>query len=129
MCLPRRVGFFAGLKYRGGATMLAWMLHRVTGVAMLVLITTHVIAGFFMQQMDSQVAAAVNTIYESWGFQALITFIVMFHAFNGLRIAVLDIWPQLQVYQRQALWIQLLIFLSLYGVTAGALIQRAFAGG
>lgn len=128
MCLPRRVGFFTGLKYRGGATMLAWMLHRVTGIAMLVLITTHIVAGFFMQQMDSQVAAALNAIYESWEFQALVTFIVMFHAFNGLRIAVLDIWPSLQVYQRQALWIQLLVFLSLYGAMAGVLLQRAFAG-
>lgn len=128
MIISRRVGFFSGLKYRGGATMLAWMLHRVTGVAMLLLITTHGFAGFFIQQMDSQVAATLNAIYQAWGFQVLITFIVMFHAFNGLRIAVLDIWPSLQVYQRQALWIQLLIFLPLYGVTAGMLIQQALTG-
>lgn len=128
MYLPRRVGFFTGLKYRGGATMLAWMLHRVTGIAMLVLIVTHMIAGFFMQQMDSQIASTVNRVYESSIFQVLIVFIVMFHAFNGLRIAILDIWPQLQVYQRQALWIQLVVFLSLYGATAGVLIHSAMAG-
>jgi succinate dehydrogenase / fumarate reductase cytochrome b subunit len=128
MGLNRRVGFFAGLKYRGGGPMWAWMLHRVTGLSMLLFVALHVFASFFMQQTGSDVAIFINTIYESWVFQILVTFIVIFHALNGLRIAILDIWPQFQTFQREALWLQWLIFIPVYGLTVFILIQRAITG-
>jgi len=53
MGLSRRVGFFSGLRYHGGSPMWAWMLHRVTGLAMLTFVGLHVIASFFMQQTAS----------------------------------------------------------------------------
>jgi succinate dehydrogenase / fumarate reductase cytochrome b subunit len=105
------------------------MLHRLTGVAMLLFVSIHVISSFFMQQTGSELAAAINSVYESWIFQIFITFIVIFHALNGLRIAILDVWPKLQAYQRQALWVQGIVFTPVYGLTAGVLIQRALAGG
>jgi succinate dehydrogenase / fumarate reductase cytochrome b subunit len=128
MGLNRRVGFFAGLKYRGGGPMWAWMLHRVTGLSMLLFVALHVFASFFMTQTGSDVAIFINTIYESWVFQILVTFIVIFHALNGLRIAILDIWPQFQTFQREALWLQWLIFIPVYGLTVFILIQRAITG-
>jgi len=128
MGLSRRVGFFSGLKYHGGSPMWAWMIHRVTGLALLTFVGLHVIASFFMQQTGSDLATSINTVYESWIFQIVVTFVVIFHGLNGLRIAALDIWPQFQVYQREALWLQLLIFLPVYGLTIFILIQRALTG-
>lgn len=128
MGISRKVGFFAGLKYHGGSPMWAWMLHRVTGLAMLTFVGLHVIASFFMQQTASDLATSINTVYESWIFQILVTFVVIFHALNGLRIAALDIWPQFQIYQREALWLQVLIFVPVYGLTIFILIQRALTG-
>lgn len=129
MSLNRKVGFFAGLRYRGGGPMWSWMLHRVTGIAMLLFISMHLLASFFTQQTGSTLAQAINILYESWIFQILMTFIVLFHALNGLRIAILDVWPRLQVYQRQALWVQGIIFTPVYGLLAVLLLQRAFSGG
>lgn len=129
MALNRKVGFFQGLKYRGGSPMLAWMLHRITGFGLVVFVSLHVIASFFMQQTGSDLATTLNIIYEHWAFQILITFIVIYHALNGMRIALLDLWPQFQSYQREALWLQWLIFAPVYGLTVFILVQNALTGG
>jgi succinate dehydrogenase / fumarate reductase cytochrome b subunit len=128
MRLNRKVGFFTGLRYRGGGPMWAWMLHRVTGMAMLLFIGLHVFASFVMQQTASDLATNVNIVYESWIFQIVMVFIVIFHALNGLRIAILDIWPRYQTFQREALWLQWLIFAPIYGLTVFILIQRGLTG-
>jgi succinate dehydrogenase / fumarate reductase cytochrome b subunit len=129
MALKRNVGFFQGLKYQGGGAMLAWMLHRITGLGILVFVGLHVVASFFMQQTGSDAATFINTIYEHWVFQIFVSFFVIFHAFNGLRIALLDIWPRFLVYQREALWLQWLIILPIYGLTVFILVQNSLAGG
>ncbi len=127
--MNRRVSLKEGLKYQGGGPMLAWLLHRISGLAILLFVGLHVVASFFMQQTGSDLATNINIIYESWIFQILITFIVIFHALNGLRIAILDIWPRFLVYQREALWLQWFIFIPVYGLTIFILIQRSLSGG
>lgn len=128
MTVGRSVPFFAGLKYQGGGPMIAWMLHRITGVGILLFVGLHVLASFFMQQMGSDLAIVVNTIYESWYFQLVVVFVVIFHALNGLRILALDIWPQFLQYQREALWLEWLVFIPVYGLTAFFIVQRGLAG-
>ena len=129
MAATRRVGFFQGLKYRGGGPMLAWMLHRITGLGILVFVSLHVIASFFMQQTGSDLATSLNIIYESWVFQIVISFFVLFHALNGLRVALQDLWPQTQTYQRESLWLMWFIFIPVFGLTVYFLIQRGLSGG
>lgn len=129
MALNRKVGFFQGLKYQGGGPMLAWMLHRITGIAILVFVGLHVVSSFFMQQTGSDTATFINTIYEHWIFQIFVAFFVLFHALNGFRIAILDIWPKFLVYERETLWLQWFIFIPVYGLTIFILIQNALAGG
>jgi succinate dehydrogenase / fumarate reductase cytochrome b subunit len=108
--------------------MWAWILHRVSGIAMLVFVGLHIFASFFMQQTGSDLATSVNIVYESWIFQVVVAFIVIFHGLNGLRIAILDIWPRFQTFQREALWLQWLIFAPIYGLTVFILIQRGLTG-
>jgi succinate dehydrogenase / fumarate reductase cytochrome b subunit len=124
MSLKRKVGFFQGLKYRGKGPMWAWILHRITGLSIILFVGLHVFASFFMQQFGSDIATSINIVYESWIFQIFVIFIVIFHALNGFRIAVLDFWPQLLVYQREALWLQWLVFIPVYGLTIFILIQN-----
>lgn len=117
-----------GARYRGGGPMLSWVLHRIGGIAMVVLVGTHVLAGFAMQQFGSDLGTAINSVYESPYFQVFVVFFILFHAINGLRIIVLDMWPRLLEYQREVTWLQWLIFLPLYGLTVFILIQRALSG-
>jgi succinate dehydrogenase / fumarate reductase cytochrome b subunit len=128
MSLNRKVGFFQGLKYRGKGPMWAWILHRISGLCIILFVGLHVLASFFMQQFGSGAATAINIVYESWIFQILVIFIVIFHALNGSRIAVQDIWPPLQIYQREAIWLQWLVFIPVYGLTIFILIQNGIIG-
>ena len=128
MALDRSVGL-KGLKYRGGGPMITWVLHRISGLAIVLFVGTHVIAGFFMQQIGSNWATAVNTVYESMYFQFVVIFIVLFHAINGLRIIILDLWPKMLEYQREATWLEWLIFVPLYGMTVAIMILNKLRGG
>lgn len=129
MGLNRKVGLVQGLKYQGGGPMIAWILHRITGLGILIFVGFHVIASFFMQQTGSDLATSINIIYEHWAFQIVITFFVIFHALNGLRIAIQDLWPKVQMYQREFLWLQWCVFLPIYGLTVYFLVQRGLSGG
>jgi len=128
MALKRSVGL-KGLRYRGGGPMLAWSLHRLSGLLMVILVGTHVLASFFMQQTASDLGTSLNIIYESLYFQVLIYFVIMFHGLNGLRILILDTWPQLLEYQREVIWLQWLVFIPVYGLTVFIMIQYAASSG
>lgn len=118
-----------GLRYRGGGTMISWMLHRITGLGIVLFVSLHVVAAFLLLQSGSNVGKAINTIYESWLFQAFIYFCVIFHVLNGARIIILDMWPQLLAYQREATWLEWLIFIPVYGLSLLLLVQRGLTGG
>ena len=129
MALSRKVGFFEGLKYKGGGPMLAWILHRISGLGMALFVSLHVAASFFTQQTGSDLGIAINIVYESLYFQLFVYFCVLFHGLNGLRIIILDLWPKMIEYQREATWIQWFIFVPVYGLTIFIMIQRALSGG
>jgi len=130
MGLSRRVGFYQGLKYKGRGPMAHWMLHRVTGLAILLFVGLHVTASFFMQQTGAEFATSINVVYESWIFQIVVAFVVLFHALNGLRIALLDFWPGFQnhVDEHRAIWLQWSVFIPLYGLTVFFLVTRGLGG-
>jgi succinate dehydrogenase / fumarate reductase, cytochrome b subunit len=126
--LSRNVGFLQGLKYQGGATMIAWMLHRITGVGIILFAGFHILASFFMQQSVGGWPGVINGIYQSWVIQLVITFFLIFHGLNGLRIVILDLWPGLQKHQREAIWLEWMVIAPLYGLTIFILVQRALSG-
>ena len=48
--------------------MWAWMLHRITGLCIILFVGLHVFASFFMQQFGSDAATSINIVYEFVGF-------------------------------------------------------------
>lgn len=126
MALKRNVGLRAGLRYRGGMPMLSWAIHRIGGLAMVLFVGLHIVSSFFMQQFASDWATTINIIYESVWFQLFIVFVVYFHGLNGLRIIVLDFWPKLLQYQRELTWLQWLVFIPAYAVTALLMVLYHF---
>ncbi|MBM3145686.1 MAG: hypothetical protein FJ010_12115 [Chloroflexi bacterium] len=129
MTLDRKVSFFEGLRYKGGGPMLAWILHRITGLGMIVFVSLHVISSFFTQEMGSDWAIAINTVYESIYFQFFIVFCVLYHGINGIRIIILDLWPRMLQYQKEMTWLQWLVFVPIYGLTIFIMIQKLITGG
>lgn len=124
MSLKRNVSLTRALRYKGQGPMLTFILHRIGGVGMAVFITIHILASF----LGGEGGKLANAIYENWAFQIFIFFCVLFHAINGLRITILDLWPKLIVHQREAIWVEWAVFLPLYGVAVFVIVSTGLGG-
>jgi succinate dehydrogenase / fumarate reductase cytochrome b subunit len=124
MGLKRNVSLSTGLRYQGQGPMLTFVLHRIGGLGMAVFVTMHLLASF----MGGDVGQFLNAVYEHWLFQIFIFFCALFHAVNGLRITILDLWPKLIEYQREAIWVEWAVFLPIYGIAVIVIINTALAG-
>ena len=128
MASKRQVSLAEGFKYRGGAPMLVWTLHRVSGIGMALFVGMHILASFSSQLFKLDIAKSLNAIYMSPSFQIIVFFCVLFHAINGLRITILDLWPKLIEHQREAIWVEWAVFLPVYGLAVFVIIQSALGG-
>ena len=121
MGLKRNVSLATALRYRGQGPMLTFILHRVGGIGMAVFITVHILASF----LDGSIGGFLNNVYEHWLFQIFIFFCVLFHAINGLRITIVDLFPTLLVYQREAIWVEWAVFIPLFVIAVYVIISTA----
>ena len=124
MGLKRNVGLAAALRYKGQGPMLTFVLHRISGLGMAIFITVHILASF----LAGKGGVLVNSIYENWAFQIFIFFCVLFHAINGLRITIFDLWPRLIEYQREAIWVEWAVFLPIYAIAVIVIVRTALGG-
>jgi succinate dehydrogenase / fumarate reductase cytochrome b subunit len=124
MRLKRNVSLKDALRYQGKGPMLTYILHRIGGLGMVIFVGLHIVASF----VGGNWGRFVNLIYEHWAFQIFIFFCVLFHVINGLRIVILDLWPKLIEYQREAIWIEWAVFLPIYGVAVLVIVRTALGG-
>jgi len=109
-----------GLRYGGGVGQWSWLVHRITGIGILLFLIIHVIDTFFVVAFPalydhtvaiyggivSGIDPSVNGYYWPlrWAFRlgelGLIA-CVLFHAINGVRIVLFDFWPKAVNYQKQ----------------------------
>jgi succinate dehydrogenase / fumarate reductase cytochrome b subunit len=116
----RNVDLLTALRYNGKGPMLAYLLHRIAGVGLFIFFTTYILALVGV--------SFINVLYQNWLFQIIVIFCALFHAINGLRITILDLWPQWQVYQRQAIRIEWMVFWPLYIFAVIVVIRNAMGG-
>ena len=96
----------AGTLYRGHEGMWSWVGHRVTGVVIFFFLLVHVLDTSLVRVSPEAYDAVIGTYKNplmGLGEAALVAAIV-FHAFNGLRIILVDFWKKGPKYQRQLLW-------------------------
>ncbi|GAA1819397.1 succinate dehydrogenase, cytochrome b556 subunit [Agromyces neolithicus] len=83
-----------GTLYRGREGMWSWVLHRITGVAIFFFLLVHILDTALVRVSPEAYNAVIGT-YQTpimgLGEVALVGAIV-FHAFNGLRIILVDFW-------------------------------------
>lgn len=97
--------------YRGQSGQWSWLLHRITGLGVLLFLLVHIV--------DITLIGFGPTVYNdaiSVFSTGLIRFVsvaliasVIFHAFNGIRIILVDFWPAGYKYQAQMFNIVLVI--------------------
>jgi len=126
MGLKRNVSLQTALRYKGQGPFLTYILHRIGGAGMAIFITTHILATFLMGK-NWEIGYQVNLVYTSPYFQVFIIFCVLFHAINGMRITILDLFPKLILYHRRAIMIEWTIFILLYGFAVVSIITTTIA--
>ena len=121
MGLKRNVSLATALRYKGQGPMLTFILHRIGGLGMAIFIAMHILASF----MGGKTGVFLNNVYENWLFQIFIFFCVLFHAINGLRITIVDLFPRLIPHQREAIWVEWAVFIPLFAIAVFVIIRTA----
>jgi len=92
------------LRYRGAIGQWSWVLHRLSGLGVVLFLVLHVIDtswAVFYPELYVEAIAIYQTPLFTIGEFALVA-LVVYHALNGLRIIVMDYRPQWWKYQQQA---------------------------
>ena len=126
--------FVEGLRYGGGIGQWSWLIHRVTGLGILLFLIIHVVDTFFVVAFpalyDHTVAIYGGTIAGlpmGWGINGYywpirwafrvgelgLISCVVFHAINGLRIVSFDFWPGAEARQKPLFTAVLLVCLAI----------------
>jgi succinate dehydrogenase / fumarate reductase cytochrome b subunit len=124
MGMKRNVGLATALRYKGQGPMLTFVLHRIGGLGMAIFVTVHILASF----LGGDIGTFLNTIYENWAFQLFVFFCALFHAINGLRITILDLWPKLLEHQHEAIWVEWAVFIPIYGIAIIIIVSKGLGG-
>ena len=101
-----------GTLYRGSVGMWSWVLHRITGVAIFFFLLVHVLDTALIRVSPEAYNAVIGTYKTTimgLGEAGLVGAIV-FHAYNGIRIILVDYWSKGTRYQRAMFWIVLIVW-------------------
>ena len=82
--------------YRGDPGMWAWVLHRITGVTIFFFLFVHVLDTAVIRINAEEYDAIINT-YKTpiiGLMEIALVFCVLFHAFNGVRVILIDFWSR-----------------------------------
>ncbi len=123
--------FFRAVTYRGREGQIAWMLHRITGVGVFFFLALHII-DIFLMAFGPDTFEALLFIYHKLFFKLTIVFGlylgVLYHALNGIRIVMIDFWPDLGKKQAMLWRVQMVIFALLYIPSAIIMLAQMFDG-
>lgn len=117
-------GFGEYLAYQGREGMWAWILHRITGLGVMFFLIWHIL-DIFLMALGPDEFDRFLVIYKAAPFRVLETFLifsVLFHAFNGVRVILLDFAPRAMEYESQLFWVVLGAALTIWAPTALAML-------
>ncbi len=117
--------------YRGQSGMWLWVMHRLTGVGILAFLFLH-IADTYLVGLGCKYYNDLVFLYRNPPFRVLewlLVGAVLYHAFNGCRIILLDFWPKAINYQRQFYYGTLGLFVLTWIPAGIFMIGPLFWGG
>ena len=120
MGLKRNVSLSTALGYKGQAPYLTYILHRIGGSALFILFTVYILSLLGVQTM--------HALLSNWLFQVVFLVFALFHAINGLRITILDLFPKLIEHFRIAISIEWVAYILIAGFALFVVLRNAFGG-
>lgn len=92
------------VRYRGGSGHWSYLLHRLTGLGVLLFLCVHILDTFLIG-WGPELFNKVISIYRHPFFRVSEIFLfgaVLYHSLNGVRITLVDLWPG--ATRRHRLW-------------------------
>ena len=115
--------------YRGREGQIAWMLHRVTGLGVFIFLAAHIL-DIFLMAFGPDTFNSLLFFYHKFVFKLSIVFGLypgaLYHGLNGIRVILVDFWPDLGKKQVLIWRIQIGIFTLAYIPSAIIMIDKMF---
>lgn len=105
-----------GTLYRGREGMWSWVGHRITGVLIFIFLLVHVLDTALVVVSPESYNAVIGSYKNpvvGLGEAGLVA-AVLFHAFNGIRVMLVDFWSKGPRYHRQLFWGVLAVWVLLF---------------
>jgi succinate dehydrogenase / fumarate reductase cytochrome b subunit len=100
--------------YRGQSGQWSWLLHRVTGLGILLFLLIHIVDITLLGFGPTIYNDAIN-VFSLWPIRlASLALIgsVLYHGFNGIRIILIDFWATGYKYQKVMFYIVLALTIA-----------------
>jgi succinate dehydrogenase / fumarate reductase cytochrome b subunit len=120
MSLKRNISLEAGLRYQGGGPYLAFILHRIGGSALFIFFTLYILSLLGLGFAD--------ILFRNWLFQIILLAFGLFHAINGLRITLLDLFPKWTEHYQTVIRIEWVVFVLVTGFALLVVLRNALGG-
>lgn len=120
MNLRRNISLASGLSYQGGWPFIAYILHRIGGSALFIFFTLYILSllGF----------GFANTLFANWLVQLILVVFGLFHAINGLRITLLDLFPRFYEHYDRIINVEWVVYVLLAVFAVFVVLRSAFGG-
>ena len=113
---PRKRAVY-GTPYRGREGQWSWILHRATGVGIILFLFAHVVdtavIGWGPEAYEKVLSVYHNPFVQT--LELALVGMVIFHALNGLRIMLVDFWPKAAEYHVPIFWATMVVFVAVMG--------------
>ena len=120
---------YRSITYKGEEGQWAWILHRASGLGIVLFLYMHIVSIFIAAIGPGPYEWVHKYLYTSPPAKLLEIFLgfgVIYHAFNGMRIIIIDFFPALGKYQRTVVRIELVIVIIILIPYAIATLGGAF---
>jgi succinate dehydrogenase / fumarate reductase cytochrome b subunit len=113
------------LTYKGRSGQWAWLFHRITGVGVFFFLLIHVVdtalIGWGPEPYNKMMA-----LYHAPFFRVgelVLAGMVLYHALNGVRIIIMDFWPETMAAHRKWTYAMAAVFALLFIPTAIIMLE------
>lgn len=98
--------------YRGGIGQWSWALHRLTGIGVLIFLCLHILDTALIV-LGPEHYNSIIQLYRRPLFRVMEVGLfasVLYHALNGLRIILIDVWVDLTRFHRALFYVVIALF-------------------
>ena len=120
MGLNRNVDLLTGLRYKGQGPYLTFILHRVGGSALFIFFTLYILTLAGVE--------FAHVLFSNPFLQIAILVFGLFHAINGVRITIFDLFPKLIGHYRIAINVEWAIYALFCGFAIIVVLRNAAGG-